>query len=98
VLGTAGYMAPEQVRQQAVDHRADIFVFGAVLHEMLTGRRAFASDTVPDTMSAILREAPSPILSAPGRPMPPSLVRIVNRCLEKSPVARFSRRRIWRSR
>ena len=49
VLGTAGYMAPEQVRQQAVDHRADIFVFGAVLHEMLTGRRAFASDTVLGT-------------------------------------------------
>jgi Tol biopolymer transport system component len=89
LLGTAGYMAPEQVRQQAVDHRADIFVFGAVLYEMLTGRRAFASDTILDTMSAILREAPSPILRTPGRPMPPSLVRIVDRCLEKSPAARF---------
>ena len=89
VLGTAGYMAPEQVRQQAVDHRADIFVFGAVLYEMLTGHRAFASDTMLDTMSAILREAPSPILPAAGRPMPPSLVRIVDRCLEKSPAARF---------
>jgi eukaryotic-like serine/threonine-protein kinase len=89
VLGTAGYMAPEQVRQQAVDHRTDIFVFGAVLYEMLTGHRAFASDTMLDTMSAILREAPSPILPTPGRPLPPSLVRIVDRCLEKSPASRY---------
>jgi Tol biopolymer transport system component len=89
VLGTAGYMAPEQVRGQPLDHRADIFSFGSVLYEMLTGRRAFAGDTTPDTMSAILREAPATIVSTPDRPLAPSLLRIVDRCLEKSPAARF---------
>ena len=89
VLGTVGYMAPEQVRGQPVDHRADLFSFGAVLYEMVTGRRAFGGDSTPDTMSAILREAPAPILSTPERPMPPSLLRIVDRCLDKSPAARF---------
>jgi serine/threonine protein kinase/Tol biopolymer transport system component len=89
VLGTVGYMAPEQVRGQPVDHRADLFSFGAVLYEMVTGRRAFGGDSAPDTMSAILREAPAPILSTPERPMPPSLLRIVDRCLDKSPAARF---------
>ena len=89
VLGTAGYMAPEQVRGHPVDHRTDIFAFGSVLYEMLTGKRAFAGDTTLDTMSAILREAPSTIVSTPDRPLPPSLLRIVDRCLEKSPGARF---------
>jgi eukaryotic-like serine/threonine-protein kinase len=89
VLGTAGYMAPEQVRGQPLDHRADIFAFGSVLYEMLTGRRAFGGDTVLDTMSAILREAPATIVSTADRPLPPSLLRIVDRCLEKSPAARF---------
>src|SRR5262245_16885902 len=85
VLGTVGYMAPEQVGGQPVDHRADIFAFGAVLYEMVTGRRAFAGDSAPDTMSAILREAPAQILSTPDRPLPPSLLRIIDRCLDKSP-------------
>ena len=89
VLGTAGYMAPEQVRGQPLDHRADIFAFGSVLYEMLTGRRAFTGDSVPDTMSAILREAPATIVSTADRPLPPSLLRIVDRCLEKAPAARF---------
>jgi Tol biopolymer transport system component len=89
VLGTRGYMAPEQVRGQPVDHRADIFTFGAVLYEMITSQRAFAGDTLPDTMSAILHEAPASIASTPERPLPPSLLRIVDRCLEKSPAARF---------
>ena len=89
VLGTAGYMAPEQVRGQPLDHRADIFAFGSVLYEMLTGRRAFGGDTVQDTMSAILREAPATIVSTTDRPLPPSLLRIVDRCLEKAPAARF---------
>jgi serine/threonine protein kinase len=89
VLGTAGYMAPEQVRGQAVDHRADIFAFGAVLYEMVTSRRAFAGSTVADTMSAILREPPSPVLSTPDRPLPPALLRIVDRCLDKAAAGRF---------
>jgi serine/threonine protein kinase len=89
VLGTAGYMAPEQVRGQPVDHRADIFSFGAVLYEMVTARRAFGGDTTADTMSAILREAPPPIQATLDRPVPPSLLRIIDRCLEKSPSGRF---------
>ena len=89
VLGTAGYMSPEQVRGQSVDYRADIFAFGAVLFEMLTGRRAFTGDTSLDRMSAVLREAPPVLSSSPERPIPPSLTRVVERCLEKSPGARF---------
>ncbi len=89
VLGTARYMAPEQVRGQGVDYRADIFAFGAVLYEMLSGRRAFAGATAIDTMSAITRDAPAPVDANADRPLPPALVRIVDRCLEKSPAARF---------
>src|SRR5262245_12805978 len=59
MLGTAGYMAPEQVRGQAVDHRADLFAFGAVLYEMLSGQRAFGGDTPADSMSAVLEKAPA---------------------------------------
>jgi len=88
VLGTVGYMAPEQVRGLAVDHRADLFAFGAILYELLSGARAFRRDTAPETMAAILNEDP-PDLSAAAAPIPPALVRIVNRCLEKSPSARF---------
>ena len=72
-----------------IDHRADIFAFGSVLYEMLTGRRAFTGDTALDTMSAILREAPASDRLDAERPLPPSLLRIVDRCLEKSPGARF---------
>ena len=89
VLGTPGYMAPEQARGQAVDHRADLFALGAVLYEMVTGRRAFAGDTVADTVSAVLREAPPTVVSTPDRPVPASLVRIIDRSLEKAPAARF---------
>jgi eukaryotic-like serine/threonine-protein kinase len=88
VLGTVGYMAPEQVRGLAVDHRADLFAFGAILYELLSGVRAFRRDTAPETMAAILNADP-PDLSAVATPIPPALVRIVNRCLEKSPSARF---------
>jgi len=83
VMGTAGYMAPEQVRGQPADHRADIFAFGAVLYEMLSGRRAFRGDTSAETMTAILREEP-PEISREGHPLPPALDRIVRHCLEKS--------------
>jgi Tol biopolymer transport system component len=88
VLGTAGYMSPEQVRGQAVDHRSDIFSLGAVLYEMLTGSRAFQGATAADTMSAILKEEP-PELSSTVRNLPAALGRVVHRCLEKDPAERF---------
>ena len=88
VMGTMGYMAPEQVRGAPADHRADVFAFGAILYEMLAGRRAFRGDTAMDTMSAILKEDP-PELAGTDRPIAPGLQRIVSRCLEKTPAARF---------
>jgi serine/threonine protein kinase len=88
VLGTVGYMAPEQVRGKAVDHRADIFAFGAILYEMLAGKRAFQRPTSAETMTAILNEDPSAI-SQIARTTPPGLQRIVHRCLEKNPEQRF---------
>jgi Tol biopolymer transport system component len=88
VLGTAGYMSPEQVRGQALDHRSDIFSLGAVLYEMLSRKRAFQGKTTADTMSAILKEDPAE-LSDTGRNLPPALRRIVSRCLEKDPAERF---------
>jgi Tol biopolymer transport system component len=88
ILGTVGYMAPEQVKGAIADHRSDIFALGAVLYEMLSGRRAFQRDTAPETMTAILNEEP-PELAAASQPVPPALDRIVRRCLEKSPAARF---------
>ena len=88
VLGTAGYMAPEQVRGQVLDQRADLFAFGAILYELLTGRRAFRGETAPDTMAAILNDEP-PELRAAAPQVPPGVARIVERCLEKNPAARF---------
>jgi serine/threonine protein kinase/Tol biopolymer transport system component len=88
MLGTIGYMAPEQVRGLAVDHRADIFSFGAVLYELLTGRRAFAGNTPADILTAILKDVP-PDPSESGRAVPVHLVRIVERCLDKEPFGRF---------
>ena len=88
VLGTIGYMAPEQVRGQQADHRSDIFAFGAILYEMLGGQRAFRGDTAADTMGAILAKDP-PDLPVADRHIPPALERIVDRCLEKKPTARF---------
>jgi len=87
VLGTVGYMAPEQVRSQPVDHRADLFALGAVLYEMLTGRRAFQRDSATETMAAILRDEPD--LAEYGRVIPRGLDRIVRHCLEKDPHHRF---------
>jgi Tol biopolymer transport system component len=87
-LGTVGYMSPEQVRGQKVDHRSDIFSFGVVLYEMLTGRRAFQGDSAVETMNAILKEDPKPAGNG-GPPLPPGLDRIVLHCLEKSPEERF---------
>jgi Tol biopolymer transport system component len=88
VMGTASYMAPEQVRGDAVDPRTDIFAFGAVLYEMLSGKRAFRRDTAPETMTAVLKEDP-PELANSGFPVSPALDRIVRRCLEKNPEQRF---------
>jgi eukaryotic-like serine/threonine-protein kinase len=88
VMGTVGYMSPEQVRAQPTDARSDIFSFGAILYEMLTGCRAFQRDTSAETMAAILKEEP-PEVSASGKNVPPSLQRIADHCLEKSPELRF---------
>ncbi|MGH9521277.1 MAG: protein kinase domain-containing protein [Terriglobales bacterium] len=88
VLGTIGYMAPEQVRGQQTDHRCDIFAFGAILYEMLSGKRAFRGDTTADTMSAILKDDP-PDLTETNRSVPPGVERIVRHCLEKNPEERF---------
>jgi len=87
-LGTVGYMSPEQVRGQSVDHRTDFFAFGCVLYEMLSGKKAFTGDTAADTMTAILTKDPEP-LSSTGLEVPPVLQRIVSRCLEKNPQDRF---------
>jgi eukaryotic-like serine/threonine-protein kinase len=88
VMGTVGYMSPEQVRGLSVDHRSDIFSFGVVLYEMLTGQRAFRGDSAVETMNAILKEDPAPI-GDHGQPLPPALDRIVLHCLEKNPEERF---------
>ena len=88
VMGTVGYMAPEQVRGQPADHRADIFAFGAILYEMLAGKRAFQKPTSPETMSAILNEDP-PGISQVAANIPPAMQRVVHRCLEKNPEQRF---------
>jgi non-specific serine/threonine protein kinase len=88
VLGTVGYMSPEQVRGQATDHRTDVFAVGVVLFEMLAGRRLFAASSAADTMAAIVRD-PVPDLSAVNPQVPISLTRIVTRCTEKDPAARF---------
>jgi serine/threonine protein kinase len=88
VLGTLGYMSPEQVRGQPADARSDIFSFGAILYEMLSGERAFRGDSAAETMSAILKEEP-PDLSVTGGRVPQSLEHIVRHCLEKSPEQRF---------
>jgi len=88
VLGTAGYMSPEQVRGKTVDHRTDIFAFGTVLYEMVTGKQPFRKSTSADTMSAILNDDP-PSISQIAPTSPPGLQRIVHRCLEKNPEQRF---------
>jgi Tol biopolymer transport system component len=88
VMGTVGYMSPEQVKAQSADHRSDIFAFGAVLFEMLTGRRAFQRETAAETMTAVLREDP-PETTETGRRIPPALDRVVRHCLEKKPEQRF---------
>jgi len=88
VLGTAGYMSPEQVRGKEVDARTDIFAFGAILYEMLSGQRAFKGESSIETMNAILKDDP-PELDTAKLALSPGLERIVRRCLEKEPARRF---------
>jgi Tol biopolymer transport system component len=88
VLGTAGYMSPEQARGQTADARSDVFALGAVLYEMLSGRRAFEGETPVDVLSAILHGDPPEITTAVS-PVPVGLDRVVRRCLEKDPEERF---------
>ena len=95
ILGTVGYMAPEQVRGNAADARSDLFAVGAILYEMLSGQRAFTADSPAETMSAVLREQPPDLARRAGTP--PALARIVGRCLEKDPSERFQSARELRS-
>jgi serine/threonine protein kinase len=88
VMGTVGYMSPEQVRGKTADHRSDIFAFGTVLYEMVTGKQTFRKPTSAETMTAILKEEP-PSISQIAPASPPGLQRVVHRCLEKSPEQRF---------
>src|SRR5205814_6388528 len=85
VMGTVGYMSPEQVRGLATDHRSDIFSFGVILHELLTGKRAFQGETSVDTMQAILRRDPPDLPDT----VPAGVRQIVQHCLEKDPAHRF---------
>ena len=88
VMGTVGYMSPEQVRGELAGAPSDLFSLGCVLYEMLAGRRAFARETAVQTMTAILEEAPPPLASL-GKAVPPELERVVGRCLDKHPGARL---------
>ena len=98
ILGTICYMSPEQVRGKRVDHRSDIFSLGAILYEMVTGKCAFSGETEADTMTAVLKEDPSPVTLA-RQDIPRGFEQIVLHCLEKEPEKRFeSVRGLWHSR
>ena len=88
LLGSVGYMSPEQVRGRPVDARSDIFSLGLVMYEMITGDRAFCGDSAVETMNAILKEEPPP-LQTPARVVPLALERVITHCLEKQPQDRF---------
>ena len=87
ILGTAAYMAPEQAKGRVVDRRADVWAFGVVLYEMLTGRRAFTGDDVTEVLAAVIRD--SPPLDALPPSTPPAIRRLLRRCLEKDPRKRL---------
>jgi serine/threonine protein kinase len=88
ILGTAAYMAPEQARGKAVDRRADIWAFGAVLYEMLSGRRAFEGDDISITLASVLKDEPK--WTELPADLPPAITRLLRRCLEKDPRRRLS--------
>lgn len=88
VMGSMGYISPEQLKGKPADHRSDIFSFGAILYEMLSGKRAFRGESAAETISAILKEDP-PELSTTNKNVSPALERVVNHCLEKNPEERF---------
>ena len=88
IVGTTGYMSPEQIRGKTLDHRSDIFSFGAILYELISGKRAFQGETGADTMTAVLLDDPPSLLIENGD-LPPALEDIVRRCLEKDPENRF---------
>ena len=90
ILGTAAYMSPEQAEGKKAGHRSDIFSFGAVLYEMLTGRRAFPGDSKASVLSAILRDEPIPVRKVAGS-VSRDLERLVELCLRKDPSRRFQR-------
>jgi len=88
VVGTPGYMSPEQLHGEPADPRSDIFAFGVILYEMISGRRPFVGDTAAEISASIMRDEPAP-LSEADHPVPPTLDRVVRQCLEKSPNERF---------
>ncbi|HXT19995.1 MAG TPA: protein kinase, partial [Thermoanaerobaculia bacterium] len=89
VMGSVGYMSPEQARGLAADHRTDVFSFGAIAYEMACGERAFAGATAADTLAAILREEPRGLADGASGSLPPGLVRLLRRCLAKHPEDRY---------
>ena len=90
VVGTPSYMSPEQIASRPLDSRSDIFAAGVILYEMLNGRHPFRGATGLETMAAILQATPEPLSSGRGRAIPPRLIEVVNRCLQKSPADRFA--------
>jgi serine/threonine protein kinase len=88
VLGTVGYMSPEQLRGKPAGQRSDIFSFGAILYEMLSGQRAFQGESSIETLNAIIKSDP-PEISTTNKNIPPALDRMIRRCLEKAPDERF---------
>ncbi|HZI63867.1 MAG TPA: serine/threonine-protein kinase, partial [Thermoanaerobaculia bacterium] len=89
ILGTVGYMSPEQVRGEPAGARSDVFSFGCVLHELLTGERAFPGGSAPEVMSAILRDEPAALAGASGAAVPEALAGVLARCLAKEPARRY---------
>jgi serine/threonine protein kinase len=88
VLGTAAYMAPEQAKGRPVDRRADLWAFGAVVYEMLTGRRAFEGGDVTEVLASVIKDTPSLDALPPGTPA--SIRRLLRRCLHKDPRERLA--------